>query len=140
MVQHVLEQETPQHQTPPALDAEATRVLTTYTWPGNVRELENAMKHAMTFAEDNRITRDCLPPKIVDACPAPAMSAESTSIDLPAGTEWLPLKDFLRRKEAEYITTVLQQTGGDKEKAAKCLQISLATLYRKLPEPATPNT
>jgi transcriptional regulator with PAS, ATPase and Fis domain len=45
------------------------------------------------------------------------------------------LKAFLREKEKEYLQYVLSQTSGDKEKAAKELKISLATLYRKLPEP-----
>jgi transcriptional regulator with PAS, ATPase and Fis domain len=44
------------------------------------------------------------------------------------------LRSFLRDKEKEYLHQVLTSVGGDKEKAAEVLQISLATLYRKLPE------
>jgi transcriptional regulator with PAS, ATPase and Fis domain len=44
------------------------------------------------------------------------------------------LKAFLRAKEKEYLGHVLDSFGGDKEQAAKSLRISLATLYRKLPE------
>ena len=44
------------------------------------------------------------------------------------------LKAFLRAKEKEYLDQVLSHSDGDKEKAAKALKISLATLYRKLPE------
>ena len=43
------------------------------------------------------------------------------------------LKAFLRDKEKEYLEQVLERTGGDKEAAAQKLDISLATLYRKLP-------
>ena len=43
------------------------------------------------------------------------------------------LKAFLRTKEREYLEQVLSGVNGDKEQAAKALQISLATLYRKLP-------
>jgi DNA-binding NtrC family response regulator len=45
-----------------------------------------------------------------------------------------PLKDFLRRQELGYINRALALTGGDKERAAELLGISLATLYRKLSE------
>ncbi|MBM3836516.1 MAG: sigma-54-dependent Fis family transcriptional regulator [Verrucomicrobia bacterium] len=44
------------------------------------------------------------------------------------------LKDFLRDQEVSYLNRALAQTGGDKEKAAQLLGISLATLYRKLSE------
>jgi transcriptional regulator with PAS, ATPase and Fis domain len=44
------------------------------------------------------------------------------------------LKDFSREHELGYLHWVLVQTGGEKEKAAKLLGISLATLYRKLAE------
>jgi len=37
-------------------------------------------------------------------------------------------------KEKEYLADVLKDSDGDKQKAAKSLRISLATLYRKLPE------
>jgi len=45
-----------------------------------------------------------------------------------------PLKDFLREQELTYLNRTLTYTGGDKEKAAELLDISLATLYRKLSE------
>ena len=43
-----------------------------------------------------------------------------------------PLKDFLREQEHNYLQRVLAHTAGNKEKAAELLDISLATLYRKL--------
>jgi DNA-binding NtrC family response regulator len=46
------------------------------------------------------------------------------------------LKNFVRDQEIAYIQLALKQTGGDKEKAADLLGISLATLYRKIQEPA----
>ena len=44
----------------------------------------------------------------------------------------LPLKNFLREQEQTYLNRALQHCGGDKEKAALLLGVSLATLYRKL--------
>jgi DNA-binding NtrC family response regulator len=45
-----------------------------------------------------------------------------------------PLKNHLREQEVSYLNRALAVTGGDKEKAAQLLGISLATLYRKLSE------
>jgi two-component system, NtrC family, response regulator AtoC len=73
--------------------------------------------------------------------PAPAAGeAPATVGDHPAVTFPPPpgsigvLKSFLRQQEVAYLTRALAQTGGDKEKAAELLGISLATLYRKLSE------
>ncbi len=43
-----------------------------------------------------------------------------------------PLKSFLRDQEITYLSRALEQCGGDKERAAHLLGVSLATLYRKL--------
>jgi transcriptional regulator with PAS, ATPase and Fis domain len=42
------------------------------------------------------------------------------------------LKTFLRDQEIAHLNRALEMSGGDKEKAALLLGVSLATLYRKL--------
>lgn len=127
---HLIQTETPEGQDPSIPDAEACAILEAYPWPGNVRELENALKHALTFAKDGKITKAELPPKIA-ATPV-AVAADGAAGD--DETRCKSLKAFLRAKEKEYLDQVLSHSDGDKEKAAKALKISLATLYRKLPE------
>jgi DNA-binding NtrC family response regulator len=127
---HILRKETPQDQPPPTLDPGVGAILESYAWPGNVRELENAIKHAMTFAKDNKLTKDVLPPKIA----ATPIRTTASSLDQLSATKAKSLKAFIRAKEKEYLEQVLTHTAGDKEKAAKALKISLATLYRKLPD------
>ena len=123
----------------PRLTQEAADVLLAYKWPGNVRELENAIKHAVTFLTGDEITPDLLPPRIVarakeERAAAPAPS-EATPI---AGNA--SLKSFLKSKEREYLGQMLAQNGGDKEKTAASLQVSLATLYRKLADDDKPES
>jgi DNA-binding NtrC family response regulator len=129
---HFLRKETPQGAEPPSIDPETRAMFESYSWPGNVRELENAVKHAVALARGGKITKECLPPRMITAMPqqsqAPTSSADAAEF------KGKSLRTFLRAKEREYLQQVLSTVGGDKEEAAKALKISLATLYRKLPE------
>ena len=114
------------------ISREALDVLCGYAWPGNVRELENAIKHAMVFMEDDEITPDSLPDRVVEKSnPGKLAAVSSAEVEKYKNQS---LRAFLRVKEREYLKQVLDSVGGDKEAAAKMLKISLATLYRKLEE------
>lgn len=125
-----IRKDTPPGCKPPKLDPRVSSLLESYAWPGNVRELENAIKHALTFTQDNVITPDVLPPRITKT-PGKSPVREAGPLEDFRGKS---LKAFLREKEKEYLRQVLEHTNGDKEEAARRLNISLATLYRKLPE------
>ncbi|HVM60730.1 MAG TPA: sigma-54 dependent transcriptional regulator [Verrucomicrobiae bacterium] len=77
------------------------------------------------------ITRDVLEPIINPSLAEKAAGAVPWSRGLPP----MQLKEFLHRQEVDYIEQVIQVAGGDKEKAAEMLGISMATLYRKLAAP-----
>ena len=74
-----------------------------------------------------------LPPRIAATVLASRPVSAGQPDDLDAG-KCKSLKAFLRAKEKEYLQHVLELTQGNKEEAAKALKISLATLYRKLPD------
>ena len=130
LIKHILRRELGKDKALPVLEPEAQRILETYNWPGNVRELENAIRHALTFAGSNEITKDVLPVKVVDAYTAGRAGMAPAAAEDFRGKS---LKTFLRKKEQEYLLQIISSMGGDKEKAAKALNISLATLYRKIP-------
>ncbi|MEI7436020.1 MAG: sigma-54 dependent transcriptional regulator [bacterium] len=134
LVYHFIRHELGEGHELPKLTPEARNVLERYAWPGNVRELENAIKHALTFTQDGRITPEVLPPRILAGVQSVAAQPASASPGSMAdATRGQSLKLFLREKERELLQNVLATNNGDKEKAAKALDISLATLYRKLP-------
>jgi two-component system, NtrC family, response regulator AtoC len=132
----------------------AMDALTAYDWPGNVRELENIIERACVLCEDNKIRTRDLPAQIqalakpgdtvfVAREPAPVednIFPLNFPVSVPgrmpvspgSPTNIIPLKDFIRDQEADYLNKALAQTAGDKEKAAELLGISMATLYRKL--------
>lgn len=68
----------------------------------------------------------------------PSADGSSGPSSSPINADIGPLKNFLRDQEAAYLNRAMAQAGGDKEKAAQLLQISLATLYRKLAEVEEP--
>jgi len=131
----------------------ALDVLSAHDWPGNVRELENAIERACVLCEADTVRVADLPPAVrrhasgedggelveiaetapedSSSLPPPPVNAQDRathSVSQPLG----PLKDFLREQELSYVNRALALTGGDKEKAAQVLNVSVATLYRKL--------
>jgi DNA-binding NtrC family response regulator len=118
-----------------------------------VRELENAIERASALCEAGTIKVADLPPVVRRQAPAddseelveipepapdelPAIPARAANpqenpahpMSQPLG----PLKDFMREQEQNYVNRALALAGGDKEKAAQLLNVSVATLYRKL--------
>jgi transcriptional regulator with PAS, ATPase and Fis domain len=133
LVQFFLRKETPADTACLRVSREAADALLRCTWPGNVRELENAIKHAMAFVQNDEITLDTLPPRVAAHAATPAGGPATTAAESAEQYRNISLRAFLRQKEKEYLEQVIARTNGDKEQAAKSLQISLATLYRKLP-------
>jgi two-component system response regulator AtoC len=106
-----------------AVDPAAMKMLMEYAWPGNVRELENLMERAVILCDGDRITPDLLTDKVAYAAPQPAAR-------LPVGQ--LSIKKTVRALEEELIKRALAETGGNRTRAAKLLEISHRTLLYKL--------
>ncbi|MBN2684559.1 MAG: sigma-54-dependent Fis family transcriptional regulator [Pontiellaceae bacterium] len=134
LARHFIEKESEAGESP-EIDETVLAILQHYSWPGNVRELQNVVQHCLTFQKDNQITKDTLPAKLIISYEEdePGCTSDPAS-DRGEFGKGKSLKAFLRAKEKEYLKTVIESMGGDKAAAAKELDISLATLYRKLPE------
>ena len=101
-----------------------------YGWPGNVRELENVIERAVVVAKGELISMEDLPPSMV-----------GSRIDYAAVEQAAQHQLSLAELERDYINRVLQQAGGNKNRAAQILGIDRKTLYRKLeqhPPPSDP--
>ena len=112
---------------PNKIDPQALEVLQRYRWPGNVRELENAIERACALCEEGNIKVADLPPHVVRQASAPLPEEKGGS--LPVGQT---LDEYIREQERRYIEETVKHCGGSREKGAKMLGISMATLYRKL--------
>ncbi|MCP4809277.1 MAG: sigma-54-dependent Fis family transcriptional regulator [Proteobacteria bacterium] len=98
----------------------AVRALVRFSWPGNVRQLENVMERAALMCEGDVIDVEDLPPDVVDG-----KSAELTD-------EVLSIKLRVAQLERELIIKALEQTGGNRTRAAKVLEISYKALVYKI--------
>ncbi|MEY5026088.1 MAG: hypothetical protein RLZZ244_1616 [Verrucomicrobiota bacterium] len=127
LVQHFLQKHahSNRHEETPKVDPAAMALLCTYRWPGNVRELENAMERACALCEEGVIRVRDLPPHMARQSGEAANKAQS----LPVGET---LAKFVEEQEAAYIQATIELTSGNRERAAQMLDISMATLYRKL--------
>jgi DNA-binding NtrC family response regulator len=96
---------------------EARAWLVQYRWPGNVRQLENVIERAATLARGSLVT-------LAD------LRTEFAPLEPAAGG----LRPSLADLERQYIRRVLEETGGDKQAAAKILGVSVRTLQRKVKE------
>ena len=95
-------------------DSEAAELLASHSWPGNLRELNNVVKRAVLLTRGNKIT-----------------TAELTQAMGQIRTDnVLQLHD--EDTERQRIITALQQTNGNKAKAARLLGVDRKTIYNKI--------
>ena len=129
LITHLIRKHTLQDEPAPPLDDDAMDQLLAYSWPGNVRELENVIQRAITLNRGGRITTNDLPPTVLNyqqvaVIESPAGYAQS---DLPGPGSRLQTIDELER---QHVIRALEETGGNRKRAAELLGINRRTLYR----------
>ncbi len=94
-----------------------------YPWPGNLRELRNVIKRCVLLTQGDTIALSTLPEEI----------AYGSSLTAKSGySDQYSLKEAAEEAERDKIVKVLAQTGNNKSKAARMLNIDRKTLYNKL--------
>jgi transcriptional regulator with PAS, ATPase and Fis domain len=100
---------------------EALARLQAYPWPGNIRELESTVSRAALSAP-GRIIRDTDIEFLHTHVIAPAQTTESRRLQTMA------------ENERDHVARVLESVHWNKKEAARVLDISRGTLYRKIVE------
>ncbi len=98
-------------------------LLSRYDWPGNIRELENCLERAVIMARGEVIAPADLPPPIQVL----SRKEEGQTLDFPSGIS-------LEEVERALILKTLEETGGNRSRAAEILGINRRTLLNKLKE------
>ncbi|MBA4374335.1 MAG: sigma-54-dependent Fis family transcriptional regulator [Thermodesulfovibrio sp.] len=107
------------------LSEAAIEDLTAYDWPGNVRELENLLGRAMIAMRPQET--------VIDLQHLPLMPCEK--IPIPAASfsgQLQPLGKTVAEAERNAIQRALQETSGNRTKAAALLGISMRSMFYKI--------
>jgi len=95
---------------------DAMRALTGYDWPGNVRELSNLLERAVILAGGQPVSTLHLPDQLANVGPSGSLS----------------LREAVTEFERGHVRRALELSGGNREEAARLLDVDRATLYRRL--------
>ena len=114
------------------LDAPVRALFRALPWPGNVRQVLNVIRNIVVLNEGGLVTLDMLPDTLdrqIDPAPPRGIAP------LPAPSA-LSLDDLIGRPLAEIERAVIEATlarhGGSVPRAARVLELSPSTLYRKI--------
>lgn len=113
------------------LSQQAQELLLSHEWPGNVRELRNTMERAAVLTGGNMVSSEVFPEEIRDkrgGSNEPLDKPPSSIGSAKALSSITPLEELERKAIIEALTIL----GNNATRAAKQLQISKATLFRKL--------
>jgi DNA-binding NtrC family response regulator len=108
------------------LSDEVKDVFRRYAWPGNIRQLGNILWNVMLLNNASHVTTDMLPPALMQPCqaaPADADAAARAADPYDAMT--------LAEAERRLIESAIARAGGSIPKAARALDVSASTIYRK---------
>jgi DNA-binding NtrC family response regulator len=127
-----------------ALDPEVEAIFAAQPWPGNVRQLLNVIRNVVVLHDGKVVTPDMLPAEILQTAATPAGGADGNLI---------PFEQFSRRRdedrkpavdalatlvgtplanlERDFIEATIRACNGSVPQAARLLDVSPSTIYRK---------
>ena len=106
------------------IGSEVKALFEKYSWPGNVRELKNILERAILLEADEELLPEHLPPEV-------SLGEEAVEAAEVKGGFASVYPMSLKEMEKVLIGKTLEETSGNKSKAARILGISRQTLREK---------
>jgi two-component system, repressor protein LuxO len=112
------------------LDDEVKTLFRSLNWPGNVRQLLNVVRHVVVLNNGDTLTRAMLPAELLGepARDTPARQTEMAPVLTLDGLVGKPLAEV----ERLVIEATISTHGGSIPRAARVLDVSPSTIYRKI--------
>lgn len=118
-----------------SLDPKVRDLFRRLPWPGNVRQLLNVLRHGVVLNEGPVLTLDMLPIELLHEREQLGAALTPAAPRLAPADPVLDLNALLGKTLAEIEQLVIEETiamhGGSVPKAARVLDVSPSTLYRK---------
>lgn len=119
---------------------QALSLLMAYDWPGNVREFSHAVQSAVMLTDNEYLEMSALPEHIVHALIGTESSGAAVAGALPAASTQAPAATGAEPQSPLLLDEVikktlvrsLEETEGNRRRAADLLGVSRSTLYRML--------
>ena len=125
LVKHIIEIET-SDSTPVRIEEDVINRLCSYYWPGNIRQIRNVLRTMLALADTNHITTEDMIDDLFREARATPDAAPGEPED---ETKSL---DPLRNAERDALMQELERHRWNITAAAKRLDLSRNTLYRKM--------
>lgn len=114
------------------LSPEVVSLFRALPWPGNVRQVLNVIRNIVVLNEGGTVTLEMMPDTLALTGELPPLSPSTA----PAFPDRLGLADLIGLPLAEIERRVIEETlarhGGSVPRAARVLEVSPSTLYRKI--------
>ena len=120
-------------------DQAASAALSNYSWPGNVRELQNLVRRLVVLTGEDEISPGTVLEAIAQSPNALASGSSSAESIERASLDVIAVQDGETNQtvrplwmiERDAIEGAISQCGGNIQQAARLLEISPSTIYRK---------
>jgi transcriptional regulator with PAS, ATPase and Fis domain len=113
------------------ISKEVEQRLMEHSWPGNIRELENVLERAINVLDGQTIEVFHLPLYLRELEWQSSTQMVSPVCKEKTDEKMLPLKERLAQVEKEAILNALTMTNGNKQEAARLLEIGKTSFYEK---------
>jgi transcriptional regulator with PAS, ATPase and Fis domain len=113
------------------ISKEVEQRLMEHSWPGNIRELENVLERAINVLDGQTIEVFHLPLYLRELEWQSTTQMISPVCNAKTAEKILPLKERMAQVEKEAILNALTMTNGNKQEAARLLEIGKTRFYEK---------
>ena len=118
------------------ITSRALRTLMKYDWPGNVRELKNCIEGMVVMSNSSELDLDDLPDRVLKSSgisPSLIFSVPGAESPIPSSPRMnVEVGMSLEEIEKEVIQATLRHAKNNKAKAARILNVSKRTIFRKI--------